>query len=252
MFDLRRPRALLVALVFALTSAAFIGCADANRSDVERALPGEAASKVAARTAESSSGGLEVPADAPLVVFLGDSISAGLHLSADEAFPAIVQRDLAAAGHPFRLVNAGVSGDTSAGGLRRIDWILKQSPDVLVVELGGNDGLRGQDIASVETNLRAIVTRAQAGGARVVLLGMQIPTSYGADYAGGFAGIYSRIAQDLGVAFVPDFLAGVGGVPEMTLEDGLHPTAAGHVRLARNVAPVLQSAVEAAVEAAAR
>lgn len=243
MFDLRPARALLVVLGFALTSVAFLGCADASRGEVERALPGEAASKVAARTSETTSSGLEIPAGAPLVVFLGDSISAGLHLSADEAFPAVLQRDLAAAGHPFRLVNAGVSGDTSAGGLRRIDWILKQSPDVLVVELGGNDGLRGQDVAGVESNLRAIVTRAQDAGARVVLLGMQIPTSYGADYAGEFASLYSRIAQDLGVAFVPDFLAGVGGVPEMTLEDGLHPTAAGHKRLARNVASVLQGVV---------
>lgn len=250
MFDLRPTRVLLAVLAF--TSAAFLSCEDANRTEVERALPGEAASRVAARSAETTSSGIEIPANAPLVVFLGDSISAGLHLSADEAFPAVLQRELSAAGHPFRLVNAGVSGDTSAGGLRRIDWILKQSPDVLVVELGGNDGLRGQDVAGVEANLRAIVSRAQEADARVVLLGMQIPTSYGADYADDFAGLYARIAQDTGVAFVPDFLAGVGGVPEMTLEDGLHPTAAGHQRLARNVASVLQSVLQSAVENSGR
>jgi acyl-CoA thioesterase-1 len=233
MFDLRRAL-----LGFGLVTLA----ACDGRSPVEppRALPGEAASKVAAGAPAHVSPAPDVPSDAPLVVMLGDSIAAGLHLSADEAFPAVLQRELAAAGTPFRLVNAGVSGDTTAGGLRRIDWILKQKPDVLVVELGGNDGLRGQDLAGVESNLRGIVTRAKDAGARVVLIGVQIPTSYGADYAGKFAAIYPRIAEELGVVLVPDFFAGVGGVPDMTLEDGLHPTAAGHARLARNAASVLE------------
>ncbi len=236
MFDLRRGYLGLVLL--SLTA-----CDGGSASESPRALPGEAASKVAASTPAPAPSVLPaptIPSDAPLVVVLGDSVAAGLHLSADEAFPALLQRALAADGVPFRLVNAGVSGDTSAGGLRRIDWILKQEPDVLVVELGGNDGLRGQDLVGVEANLRGIVTRAKDAGARVVLLGMQIPTSYGADYAGRFAGLYARIAEDLGVVFVPDFLTGVGGVPDMTLEDGLHPTAAGQVRLAHNVAPVLK------------
>ncbi len=235
MFDLRRSFAGLGLL-------AIVACDGGSRTEPPRALPGEAASKVAATTPASNpaSTGTVIPADAPLVVVLGDSIAAGLHLSADEAFPAVLQRELAAGGTPFRLVNAGVSGDTSAGGLRRIDWILKQKPDVLVVELGGNDGLRGQELAGVEANLRGIVTRAKDAGARVVLIGVQIPTSYGADYAGKFAAIYPRIAEDLGVVLVPEFFAGVGGVPDMTLEDGLHPTAAGHARLAQNVAPTLR------------
>jgi acyl-CoA thioesterase-1 len=233
MFDLRRG--LLGSSLLALAA-----CGGDSDSAPPRVLPGEAASKVAASTPGVVPPAPSVPFDAPLVVVLGDSIAAGLHLSADEAFPAILQRTLAADGAPFRLVNAGVSGDTSAGGLRRIDWILKQKPDVLLVELGGNDGLRGQDVAGIEANLRGIVTRAKESGARVVLLGMQIPTSYGADYAGRFAAQYARIAQDLGVVFAPDFLTGVGGVPDMTLEDGLHPTAPGQVRLAQNVAPVLK------------
>jgi acyl-CoA thioesterase-1 len=217
-----------------------LGACDGRRSpDSPRALPGEAPSKVAANTPSETVAVSGIPSDAPLVVVLGDSIAAGLHLSVDEAFPAVLQRDLVAAGTPFRLVNAGVSGDTSAGGLRRVDWVLKQKPDVLIVELGGNDGLRGQDLAGVEANLHGVVTRAKDGGARVLLLGIQIPTSYGADYAGRFAAMYARVAQDLGVDFVSEFFAGVGGVPDMTLEDGLHPTAAGQVILARNVAPVL-------------
>lgn len=233
MFDLRR-------VFIALCLIPVAACDSRSSSEPPRALPGEAPSKVAASTPASGSSTLVIPSDAPLVVVLGDSIAAGLHLSEGEAFPALLQRELASAGTPFRLVNAGVSGDTSAGGLRRIDWILKQKPDVLVVELGGNDGLRGQEPAGIEANLRGIVTRAKEAGARVVLLGMQIPTSYGADYAGAFAALYSRLAKELDVALVPEFWAGVGGVPEMALEDGLHPTAAGHARLARNVAPVLK------------
>jgi len=245
MFDPRRAF-LCVSLV------SLAACGDGASDAEPRALPGEAPSKVAATVAPAAVSGPEIPADAPLVVVLGDSIAAGLHLSGEEAFPAVLQRELFAAGHPFRLVNAGVSGDTSAGGLRRIDWILKQKPDVLVVELGGNDGLRGQDLAGVESNLRAIVSRAKAAGARVVLLGVQIPTSYGADYAGRFAAMYSRIAGEEGVTLVPEFLAGVGGVPDMNLEDGLHPTAAGHARLARNVAPVLATVLAELPAASAR
>jgi acyl-CoA thioesterase I len=187
----------------------------------------------------------EIPADAPLVLFLGDSISAGLHLPASAAFPAVLQRDLARDGHPFRLVNAGVSGDTSSGGLSRLDWVLQQKPDVLVVELGGNDGLRGLATRIVEDNLRAIVTRARAAGASVLLLGVRMPTSYGT-YSAEFDAIYPRIAADLGVAFVPYFMNEVGGVPDMLFEDGLHPTAKGHEILAANVAPKLKELVAAA------
>jgi acyl-CoA thioesterase-1 len=253
MFELRRRLSVTArALLIALGSASMSACEDGARPAPAPALPGEAPSKVAAAASADGAAGPAIPADAPLVVFLGDSISAGLHLSASEAFPAVLQRELAADGHPFRLVNAGVSGDTSAGGLRRIDWILKQAPDVVVVELGGNDGLRGQELTGVESNLRAIVTRAVDAGARVVLLGVQIPTSYGAEYSGEFGRMYARIAADLGVAFVPEFLSGVGGVPDMTLEDGLHPTARGHEQLARNVAPVLSTVIGEVSKATAR
>ncbi len=192
--------------------------------------------------AEHSSSGLsvEIPADAPTVAFLGDSISAGLGLDPDEAFPAVLQQELAELELPFHLVNAGVSGDTSAGGLRRLDWVMRSEPDVLVLELGGNDGLRGQDVEEVERNLRAIIERAKGAGAKVLLLGMRIPPSLGADYAASFAALYERVATDEDVAFVPFFMKGVGGDPRMNLEDGLHPTAAGHRRLAENVLPTLR------------
>jgi acyl-CoA thioesterase-1 len=178
-------------------------------------------------------------AQGPRVVFLGDSISAGLHLPADQAFPAVVQQKLATRGVHFQLMNAGLSGDTSAGGLRRIDWLLKQSPALVVIELGGNDGLRGVPLPSIEANLRALIAKVKAQGARVLLLGMRIPPSYGADYAQGFADLYPRLAAELAVPLVPTFMDGVGGVPELNLEDGLHPTAQGHEKLAETLAPKL-------------
>jgi acyl-CoA thioesterase-1 len=130
-------------------------------------------------------------------------------------------------------LNAGVSGDTTAGGLRRVDWLLKQSPPIVVVELGANDSMRGQPIASIERNLRGILEKLRARGATPLLLGMRIPTSYGPEYAAQFEAIYPRIAKDLDVAFVPFFMEGVAGVPERNLEDGIHPTPEGHVQLAQ-------------------
>ncbi|MCL4144738.1 UNVERIFIED_CONTAM: hypothetical protein GTU68_008574 [Idotea baltica] len=186
----------------------------------------------------------EIPADAPRVVFLGDSLSAGLHLEEDLAYPAVLQRKLLERGIPFHLVNAGVSGDTTAGGLRRIDWILRQGPDVVVVELGGNDGLRGIEISAIESNLRKIIERIRDDGATPVLFGMRIPTSYGVQYSEAFREIYDRVADDTDVAFLPDWLEGVGGVPRYNLPDGLHPNERGHEILAGNVADELADVLE--------
>jgi acyl-CoA thioesterase I len=182
----------------------------------------------------------EVPDDAPLVVVLGDSVAAGLHLAADEAFPAVVQRDLARRGVPFRLVNAGVSGDTTAGGLRRLDWLLRQDPDVIVVELGNNDGLRGQPPEAVEANLRAILELCAEADVRVLLLGVRVPPNLGGDYATKFEALYPRLAEEFGVAYLPFFLEGVAGVPELNLPDGMHPTAEGHRRLAERIGAALE------------
>lgn len=178
------------------------------------------------------------------MIFLGDSISAGLHLDPEQAFPAHLARLLAAEGLPFRLVNAGVSGDTTAGGLARVDWLLKQTPDVVVVELGGNDGLRGQPLESVESNLRGILTRVIDAGATAVLLGMDVPTSYGDEYAQGFRELYVRLARELEVTLVPFFMEGVGSVPELNLPDGIHPSPAGHERLAENLLPRLREVLK--------
>lgn len=178
--------------------------------------------------------------EAPLVVFLGDSLTAGLGLGEDQAFPAVVRERLAAEGVRVRVVNAGVSGDTSAGGLRRLSWVLRQGPAVVVVGLGANDGLRGVELAETERNLREIVRRARETGAQVVLLGMRIPPNYGPDYAVPFAAIYPRLAAEMEVPLVVFLLEGVGGDPDLNLPDGIHPNAEGHERVADNVVPVLR------------
>ncbi|HSM15254.1 MAG TPA: arylesterase [Thermoanaerobaculia bacterium] len=174
------------------------------------------------------------------MVFLGDSLTAGLGLAEEEAYPALVGAELERRGLPVRVVNAGISGDTSAGGLERLDWQLAQDPDVVVVELGANDGLRGQPLESIEANLRAIVERSRAAGAEVVLAGMKIPPNYGPDYAAGFEAIYPRLAGELGARLIPFLLEGVAADPALNLPDGLHPNVEGHKLVARAVADALE------------
>lgn len=168
-------------------------------------------------------------------MFLGDSITAGLGVAEEDAFPAVTARRLRERGHPIRLVNAGVSGDTTAGGRERLPWLLRQRPDVIVVELGANDALRGQPLETIEENLREIVRLAREAGALVLLLSMRIPPSYGPEYTSGFTAVYERIAREANVSLVPHFLDGVGGRPSMNQPDGIHPTHAGHERLADNI-----------------
>jgi acyl-CoA thioesterase-1 len=183
-------------------------------------------------------------APAPLVAFLGDSLTAGLGLAEDEAFPALIEAELREEGYGVRVVNAGVSGDTSAGGLARLDWLLAQAPAVVVVGLGANDGLRGLPLEATEANLREIVRRSREAGVRVVLLGMRIPPSYGLDYAGRFERLYEEVADDLDVPLVPFLLDGVAARPAMNLPDRIHPNAAGHRRIAKTVYRYVEEELE--------
>lgn len=226
---------LFVSVSLVLVALACVGCGDGRAVDDTRGELGDGYGGEAHEEFDA----LEIPEGSPRVAFLGDSLTAGLHLPVDEAWPAALQRSLFTEGHPFFLQNAGVSGDTTADGVRRLDWILKSDPDIVVVGLGANNGLRGIDLESTEADLRAIVAGVREAGAEALLLGMHVPTNLG-DYAVRFSKIYPRIAEDLDVAFVPDFLDGVGGVPDMNLPDGLHPTAKGHERLAENVASELR------------
>lgn len=237
------PSSLWSLVLLALLSSA--ACSE-KAGPVREALPQRSASDTQA-TASSHA----PAADEPKVVFLGDSISAGLHLDAHEAYPAVVERALRSQGLGFRLANAGVSGDTSAGGLARLPWILKQKPDVVVVELGANDGLRGVPLASVEANLRAILQQLRDNGATTLLLGMRLPSNYGAEYTDAFYALYPRLAEELGVPLVPWFMEGVAGIAAMNLPDGLHPTAEGHRVLAARVAKALAPLVATAQKARA-
>ncbi|MEA2693204.1 MAG: acyl-CoA thioesterase [Acidobacteriota bacterium] len=206
-------------------------------------------------TPSASARPVALPATAarpPVVVFLGDSLTAGLGLEEPQAYPAVLGTRFAAQGRPIRVINAGVSGDTTAGGVRRLDWLLRQKPDVVVVGLGANDALRGAAPEEIERNLREILRRCRAAGARVLLLGMMIPPNYGPDYAGRFTALYPRIAKDMGVPLVPFLLAGVGGIPELNQADGIHPTAVGQQKVADNVYPYLREVLAGTRTAAGR
>lgn len=187
--------------------------------------------------------GVSAAVDAPLVVFLGDSLTAGYGLAEEQAFPSLVENALADRGLPIRIVNAGVSGDTTAGGVSRLDWLLRQAPDVVVVELGANDGLRGLPLEMSERNLREIVTRSLDAGAQVLLVGMKIPPNYGPVYTSGFEKIFPKLADELDVPLMPFLLEGVAADPKLNLPDGIHPNAEGQRRVAANFVPYLEPLV---------
>jgi len=183
------------------------------------------------------------PVDArPVLLFVGTSLTAGYGLDPADAFPALIQARLDEAGLRYRVVNAGVSGETSAGALRRLDWLLKQPVAVLVVETGANDGLRGQDPDATRANLEGVMERAkrQVPPPRVVLLGMEAPPNNGEEYRRRFRAIYPEVARKNGAALVPFLLDGVAGVASLNQADGVHPTAEGHRHLADTVWRVLR------------
>jgi acyl-CoA thioesterase I len=174
-----------------------------------------------------------------VVVAFGDSLTAGLGVAPEEAWPALVEARLRKEGYPYRVVNAGVSGDTTAGGLRRVDWVLRNRPAIAVVALGANDGLRGLGTDAMETNLLAIVERLKAGGARVLLAGMKVPPNYGAAYTRAFGDVFPDVARRTGSALMPFLLDGVAADPALNQADGIHPNAAGHRAIAERLWPHL-------------
>jgi acyl-CoA thioesterase I len=181
-----------------------------------------------------------------VIVFLGNSLAAGYGIDPDAAFPMLVQQRIDSLGWNFRVVNAGLSGDTSASGLRRIDWLLRQRVHVLVLELGGNDGLRGVDTEVTKRNLQGIIDRARERypDVRIVLAGMQIPPNLGHEYTERFRRIYPELAAENDVDLIPFLLEGVGGMDAMMLRDGIHPTERGHHVVAENVWAVLAPILE--------
>jgi acyl-CoA thioesterase-1 len=190
------------------------------------------------------------PAPAPAwegtIVALGDSLTAGYGLAEEEAWPALLERRLAAEGVRWRVVNAGISGETSSGALARVDWVLRQlKPDVVILETGPNDGLRGLELGLVRENLLAAVRRLQAGGATVVLAGMQMVRNLGDEYTRGFAALYPAVAAETGAILVPFLLEGVAAVPALNLPDGIHPNADGQRRILETVHPHVLRAIGA-------
>jgi acyl-CoA thioesterase I len=185
--------------------------------------------------------------EAPVVLFLGTSLTAGLGLDPAQAYPQRIAERIRAAGLPHRVVNAGVSGETAAAARRRLDWLLKQRVDVLVIETGANDGLRGQDPEATRADVQALIARArlQQPAPRILLVGMQAPPNLGRPYAERFRAIYPELARANGVALVPFLLEGVAGVPALNQPDGVHPTAEGQERLAENVWAVLRPLLSA-------
>jgi acyl-CoA thioesterase-1 len=182
-----------------------------------------------------------------IILFLGDSITAGYGLDPAEAFPALIQQKIDARRWDFQVVNAGQSGDTSAGGLGRLDWLLKNRVDVLVLELGANDALRGLPVETTRKNLQAIIerTKHKYPEAKVILAGMKVPPNMGGDYGRKFEAVFADLAKKNNVPLIPFILEGVGGVRELNLADGIHPTARGQEMVAAHVWKVLEPVLRA-------
>jgi acyl-CoA thioesterase-1 len=175
-----------------------------------------------------------------IIVAFGDSLTAGLGVPPDETYPARLQEKLMLSGYRYRVVNAGVSGDTTAGGVRRVDWVLKSKPDLVILELGANDGLRGLDLKETRANLAQIIQRFQSNGTKVVLAGMKLPPNYGADYTRAFQSMYSDLAKQYGLPLIPFFLEGVAAQAGLNQADGIHPTGQGYVVVVDRIFTVLE------------
>jgi len=223
-----------------------IGCGEGDGNSAPAAPP--AAAPAAANSAAAPAGG------ARTVLFLGTSLTAGLGVDPDDAYPALVQARVDSAGLPFRVVNAGSSGETSAGALRRLDWLMRQPFDVLVVETGANDMLRGADPDSTRANLRRIIerVRAERPDTRIVLAGMMALPNLGREYGARFQAIYPDLAREYRLPLIPFLLEGVGGDPALNLPDGVHPNEQGHRRVAGTVWTALEPVLRQEAAAAAR
>ena len=224
-----RPRARNRILAIAVAAALLAAC-----GTVETIEP---TSPRAEQTTDGQSAVAPAAADTrPVVVAFGDSLTAGVRVGRSETFPSLLQREFDQRGKGFRVVNEGISGDTTAVALSRIDAAIAHQPAWAIVALGANDGLRGLPLDAMEHNLREIIRRFRQAGARVVLAGMKLPRNYGPEYVRDFDGVYPRLAEELGLALIPFLLENVAMVPELNNSDGIHPNAEGNKIIARQVA----------------
>lgn len=218
-------------LVVSLLLAAFsVACQKSS-------APNEPASRIAGSTSSLTPVKASKKSEAlPVIVAFGDSLTAGFGLPEDQSFTTLLQSKLDEKGYRYRVVNAGVSGDTSSGGVRRIDWSLNEGDvKVLILELGGNDGLRGLPVAEMKKNLAEIIERAQSRGVTVILAGMEAPPNLGEEYTREFRQAYRDLAKKYKLTFIPFVLDGVGGRAEYNQPDGIHPNAAGEKIMTENV-----------------
>jgi acyl-CoA thioesterase-1 len=226
-------------IVFLVCVAAVSFACDSSERP-PNALPVAAPKALAAPEKKVASPPPETRPLRPRIVFLGDSLTAGYGLEKSQAVPALIQEELTAAGYVYEVVNAGVSGDTSAGGLSRLDWALDGDVRILVIELGANDGLRGLPTDNMQRNLAEIIRRAHAREIAVVLTGMEAPPNYGAAYTTAYRKVFADLARTHDVTFVPFYLEGVAGIARLNIADGIHPNAEGARIVARTVWRALQ------------
>lgn len=183
-------------------------------------------------------------ANEQVILALGDSLTAGYGLAEQESFPVQLQKALSGNGHAVRVINAGVSGDTSAGGLARLDWLLSEQPDIMILELGANDGLRALEPDQTRANLSKIIEKAKAADIPILLTGMLAPPNMGRDYGDAFNAIYPDLAEEYDVVFYPFFLDGVAGEPDLNQGDGMHPTAEGISIIVDRLLPYVEQTLE--------
>jgi acyl-CoA thioesterase I len=237
----------LLALIISASVSIACGRAPRDASDAGASSSAAAATASATATAAAARPAAAVAtAPRPRIVMLGDSLTAGLGLAPGDAYPALLQKKIDRAGLNFEIVNAGVSGDTSAGGVRRLDWSLDGDVRILVLELGANDGLRGLSVKDMVANLSTIIERARARGIAVLLCGMEAPPNFGADYIREFHLAFPALAKKYQLPFVPFLLTGVAGTTEFNQSDGIHPNVEGARKVADTVWTALQPMLAAA------
>jgi acyl-CoA thioesterase I len=222
-----------------VVSAALLGLVLSACSTSESSAPADTAP-----AAENAAAPRTASTDAPRIVILGDSLTAGLGLQKEQSYPSLLQAHLDREGYQYEVVNAGVSGDTSAGGLRRLDWSLEGNVRVLVIELGANDGLRGLPVEQMRSNLAEIIERAQKRDITVILTGMEAPPNYGPEYTSAFRSVYRDLAKQYDVAFIPFLLEGVAGQSRLNIADGIHPNPEGARIVERTVWRALEPALD--------
>jgi acyl-CoA thioesterase-1 len=233
-----RPLILLGALLaLALGAGSHSGCRSASDDPAPASPTPSAPASIAASPLPTP--GVEERVG-PLIVAFGDSLTAGYGLNENRSYPALLQRRLDALGYSYKVINAGVSGDTSAGGVRRIDWALKGDVRILILELGANDALRGQPVAEMKRNLARIIERAQSRGVKVILAGMEAPPNFGSEYTRDFRQAFRDLAEKYDLPLIPFFLAGVGGIAELNQGDAIHPNERGTEIVLDNVWKALE------------